>query len=257
MKRLLPFALAVLLAACATTNPNQELGGTNRSEETQTQRLARLHTELGAGYYARHQQNVALEELNEALKVDAKYAPAHSILGLVYMELKEDGKAEQSFRMAIDLAPQDPEIHNNYGWFLCQKSQFKTAIEQFNLAAKHPLYRTPEVALVNAGLCSARMGEIKEATQYFTRALTIQASLPLAYFGLAEISYKSAQFEDARNHMKGVMQATNPPPQALLLGACIERRLGDRTAELSYTQQLRNRYPDSRELKQLQSGWCE
>lgn len=257
MKRLLPIVVVYLLAACATTSPTQELGGTNRSEETQTQRLARIHTELGAGYYARHQQNVALEELNEALKVDAKYAPAHSILGLVYMELKEDAKAEQSFRLAIDLAPQDPEIRNNYGWFLCHRSQFKPAIEQFNIAAKHPLYRTPEVALVNAGLCSARLGEINEARQYFRRALAIQPAQPTAYFGLAEIAYKSAQFEEAREHMKGVMQAANPPPQALLLGACIERKLGDRTSELSYSQQLRNRYPESREMKQLQGGWCE
>jgi type IV pilus assembly protein PilF len=53
------------------------------------------------------------------------------------------------------------------------------------------------------------------------------------------------------------MQQTNPSAQSLLLGACIERKLGDRAAELSYASQLRNRYPDSTEAKALVTGACE
>ena len=41
--------------------------------------------------------------------------------------------------------------------------------------------------------------------------------------------------------MRIVMQETNPPPEALFLGMCIERRKGDAQAELSYVSQLRNR----------------
>ena len=46
--------------------------------------------------------------------------------------------------------------------------------------------------------------------------------------------------------MRRVMQQPTPPPEALYLGMCIERKLGDRIAEASYVSQLRNRYPDSR-----------
>ncbi len=53
------------------------------------------------------------------------------------------------------------------------------------------------------------------------------------------------------------MQQTNPPPEALYLGVCIERKLGDRQAELSYASQLRNRYPNSPETKASASGVCE
>jgi Tfp pilus assembly protein PilF len=53
------------------------------------------------------------------------------------------------------------------------------------------------------------------------------------------------------------MQAQTPPPQALYLGMCIERKQGDRQAELSYSSQLRNRYPDSAEAKALPGGTCE
>jgi len=37
---------------------------------------------------------------------------------------------------------------------------------------------------------------------------------------------------------------------------CIERKVGDRQAELSYVSQLRNRYPDSPETRQIDSGDC-
>ena len=53
------------------------------------------------------------------------------------------------------------------------------------------------------------------------------------------------------------MQTTTPPPEAIYLGVCIERKLGDRQAELSYTSQLRNRFPDSRETKALTTEACE
>ncbi|MBI3148720.1 MAG: type IV pilus biogenesis/stability protein PilW [Betaproteobacteria bacterium] len=249
--------LLLALGGCSSPNPGTELQPSNNNEESQLQKLARVHTQLAAGYYARNQQNVALEELNEALKVDPKFAPAHNVLGLIYMELKEDAKAEQAFKKAIELAPQDPEIRNNYGWYLCLKGQAKAGIENFNLAARHPLYRTPEVALVNAGQCSARIGEINEAERYFRQALALQPGTIAASYGLADISYKRANFAEAREHMKNVMRAPNPPAAALLIGACVEKKLADRTAELSYIQQLRNRYPDSKELKELLGGWCQ
>ena len=56
--------------------------------------------------------------------------------------------------------------------------------------------------------------------------------------------------------MKPVMQQTTPPPEALQLGMCIERKLGDRGAEASYVSQLRNRYPDSDEAKAIATGAC-
>ncbi len=47
------------------------------------------------------------------------------------------------------------------------------------------------------------------------------------------------------------MQQPPAPPEALYLGMCIERKLGDRSAEPSYVSQLRNRYPDSAEAKAI------
>ncbi len=57
--------------------------------------------------------------------------------------------------------------------------------------------------------------------------------------------------------MKNVMQQPAPPADALYLGMCIERKMGDRSSEASYVSQLRNRYPESAEAKAIPPGACE
>ncbi len=57
--------------------------------------------------------------------------------------------------------------------------------------------------------------------------------------------------------MRRVMAQPSPPPEALFLGMCIERKLGDRAAETSYASQLRNRFPESAETKAIAGGSCE
>jgi len=57
--------------------------------------------------------------------------------------------------------------------------------------------------------------------------------------------------------MKLLTAQPAPPPEALFLGMCIERKARDRSAETTYITQLRNRYPDSAEAKSVTTGLCE
>ena len=218
---------------------------------------ARMHTDLAGGYYERAQMDIAIEELNIAVATDPGYAPAYNLYGLVYAVLGDDRKAEQSFERALALAPNDSDVHHNWGWYLCQHKREREALAQFEIAVANSLYRTPEIALVNAGRCAQTIGEIRVAESYFRRALGAQPGNALASYGVALIAYKEARYEEARRWMRAVMQTTTPPPEAIYLGVCIERKLGDRQAELSYTSQLRNRFPDSVETKALTTEACE
>lgn len=243
----------------ATSDPTQPppRSAPPQPQPTSPHDRARLHTDLAAGYYERGQMDVALEELKLAVSLDANYAQAYNIYGLVYAVLGEDRNAEQNFERALKLAPNDSDIHHNWGWYLCQHKREREALGQFEFAVSNSLYKTPEVALVNAGRCAMSIGEIRTADAYFRRALLAQPGNPLANYGLALIAYKEAHYEEARNWMKAVMQTTNPAPEALYLGMCVERKLGDSQAELSYTSQLRNRYPDSAENKAIRTEACE
>ena len=65
------------------------------------------------------------------------------------------------------LAPNDSDIHHNWGWYLCQHKREREALEQFEIAVRNPLYKTPEIALVNAGRCAITIGDMRAADGYF------------------------------------------------------------------------------------------
>lgn len=211
---------------------------------------ARIHTELGAGYFARGQYAVALNSLNTALSVEPSYAPAYNVLGLVRAELREDKEAEEAFRRAISLQPQYSEALNNYGLFLCQRGRMQEAQSRFEAALANPLYGTPEVALSNAGACSLGSGDLERAEMYFTRALRRAPAMPMALHGMAEVDYRAGRLLAARSKLRQLADVTELNAQALWLGVRVERNLNDRAAETSYAAQLKRRFPES-----LQAQW--
>jgi type IV pilus assembly protein PilF len=259
--RALATVLAVaLVAACNSTpkapEPPPRVQPPPQQQASAAER-ARMHTDLAGGYYERAQMDIAIEELNIAVATDPSYAPAYNVYGLVYAVLGDDRKAEQSFQRALELAPNDSDVHHNWGWYLCQHKREREALAQFEIAVQNSLYRTPEIALVNAGRCAQTIGEVRLAETYFRRALAAQPGNALASYGLSLIAYKEARYDEARQRMRTVMQTTTAPPEAIYLGLCIERKLGDRQAELSYISQLRNRFPDSIETKAITTEACE
>ena len=260
--RYLVVMFAVLgVAACASKNPAtappQPEPTPVKAQEATVQQRAQIKADLAAGYYERGQFDVALEELGEAAKLDAANPRIYNIYGLVYTMMGDNAKADESFRRAVSLAPNDSEIRANWGAFLCTTGRAREAIPEFEQAFRNPLYRTPEIALINAGKCSVTLGDMAKAETYFRQAITVSPNNPVAAYNLALLAFRQKRLDEARAWMRPVMQQQTPPPEALYLGMCIERKQGDRQAELSYSSQLRNRFPDSAEAKALPGGACE
>ena len=261
MMRVALAALVFLVAACSSQKPD---GGAERpASETRPNissplERAKIHTELGVSYFENGQLGVALEELSTAVSADKTYAPAYNALGLVYMELKEDDKAEKSFRQAIRLDSSSSETKNNYGMFLCQRGREEEGIRQLLEALKNPLYPTPDVAYKNAGLCARKAGDKGAAAEYFQRALKLNPKQPQALYGMAEISYLRDDYAVAKEYVVRYFAVAEPPgPEALWLAARVERKLGDRTALANYGMQLRRRYPSAPETKAFLEGRFE
>ncbi len=254
-------AVVVLATGCSSTSTTPPVPAAPTPppalKEASLPVRANAHAELAIGYYERGQMDVALQELTEATKLDPANPKIYNAYGLIYATLGEDAQAAQNFRKALDLAPGDSEFRQNWGWYLCTHGQAKEALPEFEMAARNPLYKSPEIALINAGRCASSLGEKQRAEAFFKRALSLSPGNPQAAFSLSQLAYKDGRLGEARALMKPVMQQTNPPPDALALGACIERKLGDRSAEASYISQLRNRYPDSAEAKGIATGVCE
>jgi len=252
----------VLVAGCASTKapptpPNPPPPEAVKAQEATPLQRAQIKTDLAAGYYERGQFDVALEVLDESQKLEPNYAKTYNVYGLVYTMLGETPKAESNFQRALGLAPNDPEIRANWGAFLCATGRPRDAIPEFEAALRDPLYKSPEIALINAGKCTAVLGDTKKADEYFRRAIAASPGNPVAAYNLALLAYREARLDDARGWMRPVMRDASPRAEALYLGMCIERKQGDKQAEVSYQTQLRNRYPDSPEAKAIATQACE
>jgi type IV pilus assembly protein PilF len=215
---------------------------------------AQLHTELGSLYFQNGNLIIALEELTIAISINPNYAPAYSTRGLVLYYIKEFESADKDFRRALSLDEKDPEISNNYGWFLCQIGREKESIAQFQRAIRNPLYQTPEVAYLNAGTCYLKLGDLAAADDYVRRSLRFTPENPQALFQLASISYKRGNYDAAAQHLKNVVRLSDPSAEALWLYLRVSRRLNDAQAENSFASQLRRKFPDSPEYQELLKG---
>ncbi|MGH8687077.1 MAG: type IV pilus biogenesis/stability protein PilW [Burkholderiales bacterium] len=252
--------LAVLLlavAGCASTPPMQGPvpdTGTIVGEPTTPRNRARSHTDLATAYYTRSNMSVALEELRAAVIADSTYAPAYGTYGLVYMALQENALAEQNFVRALGLSPDDPDINHNFGWFLCQIGRERESGKYFKRALDNPLYGTPARTYAASGICSMKAGDLRAAETNLERAVRYEPGLSIAQLQLAQVHYRQARYVDARRDLARYSNLAQPTAESLWLGLRIERRLGQRSAELSYGEQLRRRFPGSAEAQSLVQG---
>lgn len=245
--------VVLLLGGCAgaPTSKDNSYSGTTTSagNETQERHRARIHTDLGAGYFAQKQLAVSLEEFSTAARIDPNYAPAQNGLGLVYAALREDDQAEASFRRAIQLDSGNSESHNNYGTFLCSRNRIDESVKEFLTALKNPLYATPETAWLNAGTCALKKGDDKNAETYFLNALQAQPGLRSANYQLANIYFNRGDAALANKYIQQALQEGDPTPEVALLGLRIAKAIGDSNGEASLAMLLRNRFPDSEQAK--------
>ena len=260
MKYLLGLAAALLLliaSGCASQPPESTDSvdtGVIVGAVSNPRNRARIHTELAAAYYSRGSMAIALEELRTAVAADPDYASTYSMFGLVYMELRETKLARENFEHALKLSPNDPDINHNYGWFLCQTGQEEKSIRYFLRAVGNPLYPRPWRSYTAAGVCSMRIDKLKDAEQYFRRALSLQPRDPMALLQMGQISYRQGQLGDARNYVSRFNDVVSPTAESLWLALRVERKLGNRLAAAKLASELRHRYPDSKESLALQRG---
>ncbi len=249
-------AVAVAADALPNTAGTVQSSGPGVLMPRDSRTRAKVHTELGAEYFRLGDMATAINELKTAIELDSGYYEAYSVRGLVYTQLKEYAKAEDDFRRALDLVPNDSQVKNNYGWYLCQSGKERKAISFFLDAVKDPLYATPDVAYLNAGRCAVKAGDLDGALGYLLQALRMAKDGGVeARLQLASLLYRKGNYEEAKYHLvEGLKMVAEPSAEAVWLGLRIERRLGNKSAEGSYAAQLRSRYGTSDEYQEFLKG---
>jgi type IV pilus assembly protein PilF len=227
--------LALLLAAGCASEP--------RKSDAELRKAAETNTSLGRQYMDRGQLEVALDKLKRAVAYDKTYAPAHSMLGILYETIGE--RAEAEYRLAVHYDPGDGDVNNNLGAFLCQNGKAVEAAPYFDTAVDDPFYSTPQVALTNAGACALDRGELDKAESYLRQSLKIDQKSAAALLPMAEVSYRQGSYLRARAFLQRFEAVAPADEESLRLGVMIETALGDERSAEKYRAELREKYPGS------------
>jgi len=255
--RALVFSLLLPLAGCVTTQTDSSSLGKSMpqaSKAEQAQDAARIHTELGQRYMANGDLQTALEKLTKALQFDPGYAPAHTVIAVLYERINKLPEAEQHYRKAVALEPGKGAPNNNLGVFLCHTGKIAEASQYFQKAVADPFYQTPDVALTNAGVCQLRANDVARAEASFRDAIARNPNNAEALFQLANTLYLHEDAFRARAFLQRFDALGQPTAASLKLGHDIETRLGNPEGARTYSKRLLSQFPDSEQAHTLDTA---
>lgn len=249
--------LATMLAGCQSMpkrDTSLESSIVTPSDESETRRRARIRLELASGYFGEGKIDIALDELKQVLAIDPNYGDAYNLRGLVYMSLRDNAGAADSFRRALQLNPRDADAAHNYGWLQCQLGHYPEADGLFDQALANPIYGGRSKTLMAKGLCQARAGKRAEAEHTLSRSYELDAGNPVTGYNLALLLYERGDFKRAQFYIRRLNNSELANASSLWLGVKVERRMNDSEAMGQLAEQLRKRFPQSRERVLLDKG---
>ncbi|GAB3189058.1 type IV pilus biogenesis/stability protein PilW [Hydrogenophaga aquatica] len=224
------------------------------SDEPQARKRARVRLQLAAGYFEQGQNTVALDEAKQAIAIDPTFVAAYNLRGLIYMRLNEMRLAEESFQQGLRVNPRDPDTLHNLGWMRCQEEKYSEASQLFTRALAVPNYAAAARTWMAQGVCQARAGQFSEAEASFTRSFELDPAQPVTNYNLAVLLNKRGESERARYFVRRVNTSDFANAESLWLGIKIENRLRNHEAARQLGEQLRRRFPESREAGAYERG---
>lgn len=244
--RPLVVVMALALAGCEST------GGTRSHADSPNAIAAANQVQMGRAYMQRGQLQIALERLTKALELDPRSTDAHTVIAVLYEEIRRPDRAETHYRRAVELKPEDGSVNNNYGQFLCRSGRFSEADARFAKAIDDPFYPTPVVVFTNAGVCAMKSGDFAAADRYLRGALETEPGNPDVLLDLAQLQLAKGEPLRARAFLQRHEAVTAARPDALELGIAIESGLGNSAAVERYRTRLRTEFPDHETAPMLQ-----
>lgn len=242
--------IAVTLTGCITEGGGPLNTTTGKSEAT------RAYTELALGYIQQGQTELAKEPLLSALKIDENDAVVNATLAYVF-QLEQDSKlADNYFKKAVSVDPNNARILNNYGAFLFKERRLDEAKQQFLKASEDSFYSERSMVFENLGFISLQQNRLTEAEQYFKRALSLNQQRIRSILALAEVYYSKGDYPKAQQYYDAfiAMAEGRQTPSSLLLGINIAKALNNKVKVASYALQLEQLYPSSIEYRQYKAG---
>ncbi len=237
--RLAPVLLVAALTAC------------DLASNTKIDSAEDVHFQLGVRYLSMNKLELAKENLLQAVKNNSDNAQAHNALAFLYEKLYQYDKAKDHYETALDLAPDDLGVKNNFGRFLCEHGESKDGMELLSEASVSPLNDRQWLALTNAGRCQLEMGQKKLAENYFLQALQLNNTYVPALSEMQKVAYQNGDFWSAKGYLQRYLGVAPHTAETLWFAVLTERALGNKGLAKEYKNLLLEKFPLSNEAKKI------
>jgi tetratricopeptide (TPR) repeat protein len=146
---------------------------------------------------------LAIEQYEEALKLDPKCKPALFRLGCLYSEMKQYPQAIEAWNRYIDVTEDSAQAYNNLAFCQELSGDRKSAEESYQAGIERDPSNQP--CRVNYGLMLTRQGRLNEAKEQFCAVL----SEAEAHYNIASVLQQQGKKEAARAEFKQAIK-TDP-----------------------------------------------
>ena len=238
----------LLLSACGGVE-KVKLG----KGRTDLAKAAKLNVQLASGYIKRGDLKVAKEKLEKAIEQDDEYVPAYTTYAVLMEMTGEIDEAESYYLEALDIDNKNPELHNNYGSFLCKHGKFDEAIKELKKALRNKFYETPETVHANLGFCLLKgdYPDYKKSEYHLRKALASRPKMATALMTMGELGIETERFLMARAYMQRYHAVALPSAKSLWYQIQAEKALGDEKHFIEISRELLEKFPDSAEAQKV------
>ena len=184
--------------------------------------------------------DLAERQAREALRRDPASGDAHTLLAAIASTRGDPAAAGVHYGKAAGIDPANGTYANNYGSWLCANGRAGESLGWFDRALADPAYPTPVNALVNAGTCARRLGQLAQAEARWRQALASDPVNPQALAGMAGLQFEQGRHLEARAFAERWLAVAPNDQEALRLAAQIESALGDNVAAERYLSRLQS-----------------
>ena len=228
------------------------------SDEPEARRRARIRLELASGYFEQGQTNDrARRDQAGRSPIDPTFAEAYNLRGLIYMRLNDMRPGRRSFRRAVALNPRDANAHAQLRLAAVPAGPLRrSARARSTQALANPLYAGPRQDADGAGpVPGARRPACRGRAQPARAPTSSMPANPVTGYNLASLLYQRGDCQRAQFYIRRLNNSDLGQRRNAVAGhqgrAAAERprwpcaQLGD---------QLRRRFPQSREARRLRAG---
>jgi Tfp pilus assembly protein PilF len=188
----LVLCLAVLLPACATTTPDDEI----RTLE------ARASYEAGVKSISEGRISLGLSSLRQAVEIEPRNSLYHNAVGAVLLNIGRHADAQVEFQKAVELDPTYADAYHNLGSAYAEQARWDEAIVAYRRALAQTIYNRPEATYNNLGYAYWALDRRKEAEEAFRAALQLDSRLVPSHFWLGVLLQKEGRQAEATAHLR-------------------------------------------------------